>query len=546
MKTTKMLVILVLALGLMVCQVKISEAEPMGTAFTYNGRLEENNHPATGDYDFEFALFDDPNIFDGIQIGDTLFLDDVKVTGGSFHVELDFGSDPNVFNGDARWMEMAARDGDVNDPNAFTTLLPRMQMTAAPYALNTSKISGKELVDLLQKNEPNTVGESMIKQNSITKEKIGNGAISKEKIENSAVGKEKIENGAVGKEKIENGAVGKNKIENGAVGKEKIENGAVDPNKLASNAVAREKIQNGAINSSKLENGAVNKDKLGDISGYAINTSYLGNMIHLRNLTTAGPPKSPAIIKLEHFGYGGGLEAHAPGGTSLTMSAAAIEGTADVGVGVRGISSGGYTDNGIGVYGKNTNAGYGVFGESAVGGWAGYFQGRTMITDQLRIGGNATTDPFETLHVDGKVYVEEMDTATGGWGVRWENNRLVANNSSARYKDNIRPLQDDTEKILQAEPKSFTWKRTGRNGIGFIAEEFDTLGLKDLVTYDKDGRPDAVNYELVPLYLLQVLKDQVRATKQLRDENESLRERIEVLERAFGREKSLSVKEIAR
>jgi hypothetical protein len=427
-------------------------------------------------------------------------------------------------------MEMAARDGDVNDPNAFVTLLPRMQMTAAPYALNTSKISGKELADLLQKDEPNTVGESMIKHGSITKEKIGNGAISKEKIENGAVGKEKIENGAVGKEKIENGAVdpnklannavGKDKIQNGAVGKEKIENGAVDPNKLANNAVVREKIQNGAINSAKLENGAVNKDKLGDISGYELETNYTGTIIRIIN-------NSNNAIYAESGSDGVGVH-----GVSIGTG----------GFGILGECPGG--SGGTGVYGRS-EGGIGVWGESSTS-YAGYFKGLTAVHETFYVGDPTAGTAQETLHVDGKVYVEEMATATGGWGVRWEDNRLVANNSSARYKDNIHPLEDDTDKILQAEPKSFTWKRTGRNGIGFIAEEFDTLGLKDLVTYDKDGRPDAVHYEFVPLYLLQVLKDQVKATKQLRDENESLKERVEALERAIGREKSLSVKEVAK
>jgi hypothetical protein len=110
--------------------------------------------------------------------------------------------------------------------------------------------------------------------------------------------------------------------------------------------------------------------------------------------------------------------------------------------------------------------------------------------------------------------------------------------SSARYKENIKPLQDDFSKVLQAESKSFSYKANGEPGMGFIAEEFDALGLSNLVTY-KDGQPDGIKYDMVPVYLLEVLKDQAtvieehtKATGQLKAENDSLREQIKVMQGA--------------
>ena len=52
MKNVKMLTILVLALGLMVCVPSVSEAVPMGTAWAYQGRLMDANNPADGEYGF--------------------------------------------------------------------------------------------------------------------------------------------------------------------------------------------------------------------------------------------------------------------------------------------------------------------------------------------------------------------------------------------------------------------------------------------------------------------------------------------------------------
>ncbi len=96
--------------------------------------------------------------------------------------------------------------------------------------------------------------------------------------------------------------------------------------------------------------------------------------------------------------------------------------------------------------------------------------------------------------------------------------------SSKRYKEDIRPLEDDFHKILQVEPKSFIDKASGQREIGYIAEEFDGMGLNNLVIYNQDGQPDGLKYELVSLYLLELVKE-------MQAKNEELQKRIEVLER---------------
>ncbi|MHC4750092.1 MAG: tail fiber domain-containing protein [Planctomycetota bacterium] len=136
MKTTILTTALVLVLGLVVGQASISEAEPMGTAFTYQGRLMDANTPADGLYDLQFTLFDDPNIVIGNQIGSTLDVNDLDIIDGYFTVELDFvNGDPNVFNGAARWLETAIRPWDSNDVNDFVALSPRIELLPTPYAI---------------------------------------------------------------------------------------------------------------------------------------------------------------------------------------------------------------------------------------------------------------------------------------------------------------------------------------------------------------------------------------------------------------------------
>jgi hypothetical protein len=61
---------------------------------------------------------------------------------------------------------------------------------------------------------------------------------------------------------------------------------------------------------------------------------------------------------------------------------------------------------------------------------------------------------------------------------------------------------------MKAVPKDFTDKVSKERNIGFIAEEFDSLGLYPLVIYNDAGEPDALEYQLVPIYMLGVMKDQ--------------------------------------
>lgn len=136
--------------------------------------------------------------------------------------------------------------------------------------------------------------------------------------------------------------------------------------------------------------------------------------------------------------------------------------------------------------------------------------------------GIGTNIAAEKLDVNGKVYVQTMDATSGGSLVRWYNKRLCSGASSARYKKDIQTLEDGFSKILQVQPKSFVDKTSGERNIGFIAEEFEALGLKDLVIH-RDGQPEGIKYKLISLYLLEVVKE-------LKAKNEELQHRIEVLE----------------
>ena len=114
---------------------------PLGAGFTYQGRLDVDGAPADGVYDFQFRLYDAAT--DGSQVGGTVTVGDVTVTGGLFNALLDFGEAP--FDGDARWLEIAVRSGDSD--GAYSSLFPRQQLSATPYALHALNAQQAQSVD---------------------------------------------------------------------------------------------------------------------------------------------------------------------------------------------------------------------------------------------------------------------------------------------------------------------------------------------------------------------------------------------------------------
>jgi len=155
---------------------------------------------------------------------------------------------------------------------------------------------------------------------------------------------------------------------------------------------------------------------------------------------------------------------------------------------------------------------------------------RLTIQDATGNVGVGATDPGQKLDVNGIVRIRSWGlTHTHDVQVNADGD-LCKVSSSRRYKKNIRELESHPDKILTLEPVSFEWKTTSEKSVGLIAEDVDQL-IPELVGYDKEGRPDAVRYELLSLYVLEVVKKQAQAMKELKAENDELKQRIEVLER---------------
>lgn len=99
----------------------------VGSAFSYQGNLNFNGSPASGNFDFQFALY---TAATGGSAVDTMTLTDQSVADGLINASLDFTDVP--FNGQALWIEVRVRPAG---SGTYTALSPRQALTATPYAL---------------------------------------------------------------------------------------------------------------------------------------------------------------------------------------------------------------------------------------------------------------------------------------------------------------------------------------------------------------------------------------------------------------------------
>jgi len=143
---------------LLICNAATAASQT--TFFTYQGQLQDNGHPANGNYDLAFELYDDAAA--GNQVGGTLTSSGLSVSGGLFSIGLNFGS--TVFNGTQLWLQVYVNT---------IALTPRTAIRLAPvaeYALTAENVV------------PGSITAAELATDSVTRAKLAgttvNGAVS--------------------------------------------------------------------------------------------------------------------------------------------------------------------------------------------------------------------------------------------------------------------------------------------------------------------------------------------------------------------------------
>jgi len=129
----------------------MAAAEPVGTAFTYQGQLKQEGRPVNGPTDLRFSLW---NAFEGgIRIGPILSSAVIEVTNGLLAEDLDFG--PTAFDGQARWLQIEVRHPA--GVGAYVLITPRQALTPMPYAIRALNVANGHALDAADGSPTNSV-----------------------------------------------------------------------------------------------------------------------------------------------------------------------------------------------------------------------------------------------------------------------------------------------------------------------------------------------------------------------------------------------------
>lgn len=143
--------------------------------------------------------------------------------------------------------------------------------------------------------------------------------------------------------------------------------------------------------------------------------------------------------------------------------------------------------------------------------------------------GIGTTTPDVKLDVDGDIEGDLLSTGSTGYvgyvsgGSNGGIYKLVRYSSSKRYKENISDFKKGLEVIEKLRPVEFNWKTTKERDFGFIAEEAEEIDPMLIVR---------MNGEVENFKYMQLTAILTNAIKELKKENEELKERVSVLEKA--------------
>lgn len=522
------------------------------TEFVYQGQLQNSGSPATGNYDFEFLLYD--SLSGGTQVGATLTKTAAPVASGIFSVKLDFG---DVFPGANRFIEVHVRQ---TGGGAFTSLTPRQQLNSVPYAVkslnaqnavtaaNATNASNSALLGGIASG--GYIQNTSSQQASTNFNISGNGTVGAtltaaavdsniyKLLTQNALGTDAHGNFAGGLSGLLASSVSGG--DNVAFGNETGASLTSGGHNSFFGTGSGELTTTGANNaffghkSGRANAGGGDNSFFGTESGNAnisgSNNAFFG--MHSGKQNTSGFQNSffgrdAGRINVDgasnaFFGYGAGASNNASENTFIGKFAGNSNTTGDQNVFV---GSGAAINNLIGA--RNTVVGYSA-GTTLNTTFVGFGSNNTLIgyqanvNDQARnfataIGAGAVASvnnsvtlgrASDTVIIPNTVSIASWPSIGDASVCRNTASGQLGNcTSSIRFKSNVHTFGRGLELLQKLRPVSFNWKESGTKDLGFVAE--DVAAAEPLLaTTGKDGEIVGVKYDRIGAVLVNAIKEQ--------------------------------------
>jgi hypothetical protein len=279
----------------------------LGTKFSYQGQITENNQLANGDYTMEVKFYDSQA--SGNFLLSNYFASTI-VTNGLFTIELDIASLNFTLNQEV-WLELS-----FIAPTAIDwEIMPRQLITNAPRAIHAQFV-GENGVSSASIGDGAVFTEDLAYQ-AVTSDKIKDNTITSSDLANNSVDFNNLSNGAVITNKISDGSVTGSKIADntiesidildfsiatidlklGAVTSDQIQNGTITGSDVALGAIGSANIQDGSINNIDIETGTITSAQLANdsVSSFEIRTGAVESAEILDNTIVAADIDSSSV-----------------------------------------------------------------------------------------------------------------------------------------------------------------------------------------------------------------------------------------------------------
>jgi hypothetical protein len=123
------------------------------------------------------------------------------------------------------------------------------------------------------------------------------------------------------------------------------------------------------------------------------------------------------------------------------------------------------------------------------------------------------------------------DTSFAGSHVGHGGHTHFTNVSTRKLKKEISDYSIDLDKLFLLQPKRFKYRNQAKDAsknrewdYGYIAEEALELGVEEILGYDEKGEVDSINYGLLSVFVLEIVKKQQNEINLLSEEIKRLKE----------------------
>jgi hypothetical protein len=374
-----------------------------------------------------------------------------------------------------------------------------VQRSAIQYrAVGTDQIAPNSIVN--DQIQANAIAQAQLSDNSVGRNEIINGEVVEAKLGTDAVTSTKIKDGEVITGKLGSAAVELINMSPNSVNNTQLITDSVNFRTVATNAIGNENMLDNSVGNGELQNDSVgNGEMQNDSVGFAeLRSDAVGNSTLQNGSVTRAKIASGTITS-----------------TQLADRAVTTSKIADGAVGLLQLQASRFPDIvQLGTLGLRTGSGLSkVNGNIVVSFGTGFSDVARGNHSHGTFVGGPNTSVFSTH--------------------RHQVNVLAS--SSVRYKKDISThIIDEPEKILNLELKKYKYKNSKKMYhqaakqewmYGYIAEEVHEMGFDEILGFDDDGNPDSINYGLVSVILLEVVKKQKQDIENIKKDLSRLKEK---------------------